>query len=82
MALVIVHILIAAQRPNLFCSLLRICLTLVVFSDHDLIAFNRQQNRMDTAPKTFRCRNYRWYDHEKQKDDSISDSLQAFNRLY
>ena len=49
---------------------------------------------MKTAPKTIRCRNYRRYDHNKQKDDlknadwspvyishSISDSLQAFNRI-
>ena len=64
------------------------------FSDHDLIGFNRKQNRVKTAAKTIRCRNYRRYDHNKLKDDlknadwspvyishSISDSLQVFNRI-
>ena len=64
------------------------------FSAHDLIGFNRKQNRVKTGPKTIRCRNYRRYDHNKLKDDlknakwspvyishSISDSLQAFNRI-
>ena len=61
------------------------------FSDHDLIGFNRKQNRVKIAPKTILC-NYRRYDHNKLKNDlknadwspvyishSISDSLQAFN---
>ena len=39
------------------------------FSDHDLIGFNRKQNRMKTAPKTIRCHNYRRYDHNKLKND-------------
>ena len=64
------------------------------FSDHNLIGFNSRQNRVKTAPKTIRCRNYRRYDRNKLKDDlkiadwspvyishSISDSLQAFNRI-
>ena len=59
------------------------------FSDHDLIGFNRKQNRTKTAPKTIH-----WCDHNKLKNDlknadwspvyilhSISDSLQAFNRI-
>ena len=49
---------------------------------------------MKTAPKTICCRNYHRYDHNKLKNDlknadwlpvyishSISDSLQAFNRI-
>ena len=44
---------------------------------------------MKTAPKTILCHNYHWYDHNKLKDDlknadcshSISDSLEAFNRI-
>ena len=45
---------------------------------------------MKTAPKTIRCRNYRRYDHNGLKNadwspvyisHSISDSLQAFNRI-
>ena len=61
------------------------------FSDHDLIGFSRKQNRMKTAPKAIRCRNYSRYDHGKLKDDlknvdwspvyisrSISD---LFNRI-
>ena len=64
------------------------------FSDHDLIGFNRKQNRVTIAPKTSLCRNYRQYDHSKLKDNlkntdwpsvyishSISDSLQALNRI-
>ena len=64
------------------------------FSDHDIVGFNRKQNRVKTAPKTIRCRNYRRYDYKKLKNDlknadwspvyishSISDSLQAFNRI-
>ena len=64
------------------------------FSDHDLIGFNRKQNRVKIAPKTIRCRNYRCYDHNKLKNDLknadwslvyishfISDSLQALNRM-
>ena len=64
------------------------------FSDHDLIGFNRKQNRVKIAPKTSLCRNYRQYDHSKLKDNlkntdwpsvyishSISDSLQALNRI-
>ena len=64
------------------------------FSDQDLIGFNRKQNRVKTAPETLHCRNYRRYDHSKPKNDlkdtdwlpvyisqSISDSLQAFNRI-
>ena len=39
------------------------------FSDHDLIGFNRKQNRAKVAPKTIRCRNYCRYDHNKLKDD-------------
>ena len=39
------------------------------FSDHDLIGFNRKQNRVKAAPKTIRCCNYRRYDHNKLKDD-------------
>ena len=39
------------------------------FRDHDLIGFKRKQNRVETASKTIRCRNYRWYDHNKLKDD-------------
>ena len=67
---------------------------MLCFNDHDLIGFNRKQNRGKTALKTIRCRNYRRYDHNKLKDDlknadwspvyishSISDSLQAFNRI-
>ena len=59
------------------------------FSDHDLIGFNRKQNRTKTAPKTIH-----WCDHNKLKNDlknadwspvyishSIWDSLQAFNRI-
>ena len=37
------------------------------FSDHDLIGFNRKQNRVKIAPKTILCRNYRRYDHRKLK---------------
>ena len=33
------------------------------FNDHDLIGFNRNQNRVKTAPKTIHCRNNRRYDH-------------------
>ena len=64
------------------------------FSDHDLIGFNCKQNWVKTAPKTISCSNYCQYDHNKLKDDlknadwspvyisySISDSLQAFNRI-
>ena len=64
------------------------------FSDHDLIGFNRKQNRVKTTPKTTRCRNYRQYDHNKLKADlkttdwssvynasSVSESLQAFNDI-
>ena len=64
------------------------------FSDHDLIGFNRKQNRVKTIPKTVRYRNYRHYDHNKLKQDlrkadwtsvysanSVSDSLQAFNKI-
>ena len=64
------------------------------FSDHDLIGFNRKQNRVKTAPKTICCRNYCRYDYNKLKNDlkiadwslvyishSISDSLQALNRI-
>ena len=39
------------------------------FSDPDLIGFNRKQNRVKTAPKTIRCRNYHRYDHSKLKID-------------
>ena len=39
------------------------------FNDHDLIGFNRKQNRVKTAPKTIHCRNNRRYDHSKLKDD-------------
>ena len=64
------------------------------FSDHDLIGWNRKWSRVKTAWKTIHCRNYCWYDHKKLKDDlktadwslvymshSISDLLQAFNRI-
>ena len=60
------------------------------FSDHDLIGCNCKQNRVKTAPKIMRCRNYRLYDHNKLKNTdwsslyishSISDLLQAFNRI-
>ena len=63
------------------------------FSDRDLIGFNRKQNRVKTAAKTIRCRNYRRYDHSKLKSDlknadwspvyisySISHSSHGFNR--
>ena len=66
----------------------------VSFSDHELIGFNRKQNRVKTAPKTIRCRNFRRYDHSKLKENlknadwspvyishSISDYLQAVNRI-
>ena len=39
------------------------------FSAHNLIGFNRKQNRVKTGPKTIRCRNYRQYDHNRLKDD-------------
>ena len=64
------------------------------FSDYDLTGFNRKQNRVKTAPETVCCRNYRRHDHNELKDNlknagwspvyishSISDSLQAFNRI-
>ena len=41
------------------------------FSDHDLIGFNRKQNRAKTPPKTIRCCDYRRYDHNKLKNDLI-----------
>ena len=64
------------------------------FSDHNLIGFNREQSRVKTAPKTIHFHNNRRYDHNRLKDNlknadwspmyishSISDSLQAFNRI-
>ena len=39
------------------------------FSDHDLIGFNRKQNRVKTAPKTIRCCNYRRYGHNELTND-------------
>ena len=60
------------------------------FSDHDLIGCNCKQNRVKTPQKIMRCRNYRLYDHNKLKNTdwsplyishSISDLLQAFNRI-
>ena len=41
------------------------------FSDHDIVGFNRKQNRVKTAPKTIRCRDYRRYGHKKLKNDLI-----------
>ena len=40
----------------------------LTFSCHDLIGFNRKQNRVKNAPKTILCRNYRRYDNNKLKD--------------
>ena len=60
------------------------------FSDHDLIGCNCKQNRVKTPQKIMPCRNYRLYDHNKLKNTdwsplyishSISDLLQAFNRI-
>ena len=64
------------------------------FSDHDLIGFNRKQNRVKTSPKTVRFRSYKNYDHLKLKQElkntdwssgynanTVSESLKVFNQI-